>query len=269
MVPALHGAVRPGAGADPQASAARLVAALQSRYLEAGRAYWALRAWGLLVWQPVYASVIAAERAEGVLPLAGLTLDVDVAEADVTGFAVAGQRLVPCAAAERRHLAAQQLLPAADALLHAVQACVPLHPKAARRLLADCVLAALLRLQRWAGQAGDAALHLSNRALIAAGADWLDLLGAGGESGYLAFNAGGHTPQLALDRRVCCLDDRRRGGSLCDTCPRLARAERLRRLQAASRTPACATSWSGQEGAGPSRKRVPATQASWPCARAR
>lgn len=235
MVPALHGSIHCGASTDQKVSAGRLVTALQSRYPEAGRAYWALRAWGLLVWQPAYASVIAAERAEGVLPLAGLQLEVDTAEADVSGFAVAaGHGLLPCAAAERRHRAAQQLLPVADALLQSVQACVPLHPKAARRLLADCVLAALLRLQRWVGRTGNPGQPISNPALIAAGADWLTLLGAGGESGYLSFNAGGHTPQLALDRRVCCLDDRRHGGSLCDTCPRLARAERVRRLQAAS-----------------------------------
>ncbi|PTT93403.1 iron reductase, partial [Pelomonas sp. HMWF004] len=32
-------------------------------------------------------------------------------------------------------------------------------------------------------------------------------------------------------RRICCLDDRRQGGELCNTCPRRPRAERLRRLR--------------------------------------
>ncbi|MDR7151664.1 siderophore ferric iron reductase [Hydrogenophaga palleronii] len=233
-MPALHGSIHRGASADQAASAAQLVTALQGQYPEAGRAYWALRAWGLLVWQPAYASVIAAELAEGVLPLAGLQLDVDTAEADVSGFAVAAGHFIPCTAGPRRQQAARQLQPVTNALLRAVQAHLPLHPKAARRLLADCVLAALLRIQRWTRHTGYPGLRFSNAALIATGADWLGLLGAGGDSGYLVFDAGGGTPQLALDRRVCCLDDRRHGGSLCDTCPRLARAERLRRLQAAS-----------------------------------
>jgi siderophore ferric iron reductase len=227
VVPGLQGAAGHGTGAGPKADAARLVAALQAQHPEAGRAYWALRAWGLLVWQPVYATVMAAELTEGILPLAGLTLDVDPVAADVSGFAVAGQRLVPCAAAERRPRAAQQLQPVSEALLQAVQACLPLHPKAARRLLADCVLAALLRIQRWQG-------HVGNAALLATGADWLALLGAANESGYLEVHLPAAPPRLALDRRVCCLDDRRHGGSLCNTCPRLARAERVRRLQAAS-----------------------------------
>jgi hypothetical protein len=56
-------------------------------------------------------------------------------------------------------------------------------------------------------------------------------LGATGDSGYLAFTAAAGASRLALDRRICCLDDRRQGGELCNTCPRLPRAERLRRLR--------------------------------------
>ena len=99
-----------------------------------------------------------------------------------------------------------------------------LHPKAARRLLADCVLAALLRAQP--------ATQLADDDLRRAGADWLARLGAAGDSGYLAFDTAAGASRLALDRRICCLDDRRDGGELCNTCPRLPRAERLRRLHA-------------------------------------
>lgn len=211
-------------GLDTGAAAATLVAALQARHPEAGRAYWALRAWALLVWQPAYASVLAVELAQGVLPLAGLRWQVDVDEADVAGFAVQAAAFAATEPDAHRALAAVQLKTLVDELQAAVQACLPLHPKAARRLLADCVLAALLRAQP--------VLRLADDGLRRAGADWLARLGAAGDSGYLAFDTATGTARLALDRRVCCLDDRRAGGELCNTCPRLPRGERLRRLQA-------------------------------------
>ncbi|MFX1678633.1 (2Fe-2S)-binding protein [Mitsuaria sp. CC2] len=213
-------------------AAERLVAALRARDPQAGRAYWALRAWSRLVWQPTYASVFAVELAGGVLPLARLGWDVDVDEADVTGFAIPAtgfaattpEATAGATAGSGRAKAAAQLRTLSATLLGAVQATLPLHPKAARRQLADCVLAALLRVQPIA--------RLADDALSDIGADWLRHLGASGESGYLVFDTAPGTSCLALDRGVCCLDDRRAGGDMCNTCPRLPRAERLRRLGA-------------------------------------
>lgn len=225
MVPRLHGrrAARP-TGLHADAAAELLVGALQARHPEAGQAYCALRAWALLVWQPAYASVLAVELAGGVLPLADLRWDVDVAEADVTGFQSPAVELMAAAPGERRALAARQLQPMVAALRDAVQARLPLHPKAARLMLADCVLSALLRAQP-ATQRTDDEIRRS-------GAGWLEALGAVGDSGYLAFDTAAGTSRLALDRGICCLDDRRAGGDLCNTCPRLPRAERRRRLHA-------------------------------------
>ena len=167
--------------------------------------------------------MLAVELAAGVLPLEGLRWDVDLGEADVSGFTLPDSALTGASPRERRALAAEQLQPLAAVLLKAVQACLPLHPKAAKLMLADCVLAALLRAQPVA--------KLTDDEVRGAGADWLARLGAGG-SGYLAFDTTAGGTRLALDRGVCCLDDRREGGSLCNTCPRLPRAERLRRLRA-------------------------------------
>lgn len=223
MVPRLHGrrVARP-TGLDADAAAELLVGALQARHPEAGRAYCALRAWALLVWQPAYASVLAVELAGGVLPLDDLRWDV--AEADVTGFQSPAAELMAAAPGERRALAARQLQPMAAALREAVQARLSLHPKAARLMLADCVLSALLRAQPATQQTDDE--------IRRSGARWLEELGAAGDSGYLALDTAAGTSRLALDRGICCLDDRRAGGDLCNTCPRLPRAERLRRLHA-------------------------------------
>ncbi|WP_431052780.1 (2Fe-2S)-binding protein [Roseateles sp. L2-2] len=230
MVPSLQGRCDADAAALPAGPAAeRLIGALRARDPQAGRAYWALRAWSRLVWQPTYASVFSVELAGGVLPLASLGWDVDVDEADVTGFAVpassfAAPHFAGATPGSGRARAAEQLRALSATLLAAVQANLPLHPKAARRQLADCVLAALLRVQPIA--------RLADDALSDIGADWLAQLGASGDSGYLAFDTAPGTSCLALDRGVCCLDDRRAGGDMCNTCPRLPRAERLRRLGA-------------------------------------
>ncbi|OWQ45902.1 hypothetical protein CDL60_18830 [Roseateles noduli] len=234
MVPSLQGRCDADAAALPaDAAAEQLIGALRSRDPQAGRAYWALRAWSRLVWQPTYASVFSVELAGDVLPLVGLGWDVDADQADVTGFAIPTSSFAASsfsattsgsAQGSGRALAAEQLRTLSATLLAAVQANLPLHPKAARRQLADCVLAGLLRVQPLA--------RFSDKDLQDIGADWLALLGASGDSGYLAFDTAPGTSCLALDRGVCCLDDRRIGGDMCNTCPRLPRAERLRRLGA-------------------------------------
>ena len=225
MVPRLNGrCVSQPTDVDAGAAAATLAAALRARHPEAGRAYWALRTWALLVWQPTYASVLAVELASGVLPLDGLRWQVDTDDADVIGFASPASGLMAADARERRPLAARELQALTTTLLPAVQSCLPLHPKAARLMQADCVLAALLRAQR--------AAKLTDDGVRRAGEDWLAQLGAPRDSGYLAFATTSGASRLALDRGICCLDDHRAGGELCNTCPRLPRAERLRRLSA-------------------------------------
>ncbi|WP_416757490.1 (2Fe-2S)-binding protein [Roseateles sp. So40a] len=243
----VDGSGRAERGLPAGLAAEELVAAMRASEPAAGRAFWALRAWARLVWQPTYASVFAVELAGRVLSLDGLRWEVDVDEADVSGFIVtarglngigprvlhqpspqplsrfAGEGLAGTRHEERRRAAAQ-VLAMSSALLTAVQAQLPLHPKAARRLLADCVLSALLRAQP--------ITRLADEQVRDLGADWLALLDATGDSDYLAFHTAAGDSRLALDRGVCCLDDRRAGGELCNTCPRLPRAERLRRLGA-------------------------------------
>lgn len=225
MVPALQGRCGPHAAGLPAGPAAeRLLVAMQRQHPRAGRAFWALRAYARLLWQPAYASVMAVEWTGHALPLAGLGWQVDTAEAEVSGFTLPAAAWMATPTDAARPQAAGQVQALAADLLAAVQAGLPLHPKAARRMLADCVLSALLRAQPHMGCSADR--------LRAIGAEWLALLGASGDSGYLEVRHAAGSPRLVLDRGICCLDDRREGGELCNTCPRLARGERLRRLQA-------------------------------------
>lgn len=151
VVPGLQGRWRAAGAPTPPSrlgdDAARLVAALQARHPEAGRGYWSLRAYGLLLWQPLYAAVIGVQAGAGALQLRGLRLEL--ADTAVASFSLpvheplAG-KLAPC-----RDAVARQVLELGDAVREAMGAVLPVHPKAARRRVADCVLAALLRWQAW------------------------------------------------------------------------------------------------------------------------
>ena len=82
LVPGLSGQVAPAAGpgirpgADNAQAIARLRDVWGQRYPEAGPHYLALRCWGLLIWQPVYLSVIAAHRSAIVPDLSSMTQPV-------------------------------------------------------------------------------------------------------------------------------------------------------------------------------------------------
>jgi hypothetical protein len=61
-------------------------------------------------------------------------------------------------------------------------------------------------------------------------AQWLGALGIEGCGGYFTFARTDGTRGLALERQTCCYHFRRRDGEMCSTCPRLAKHERIVRL---------------------------------------
>lgn len=195
---------------------------LRRRHPEAGRAYAALRGWGLLVWQPVYLAVIGCHVQRVAWQCDALHQPVE--QGAVPGFVLLDH--VP-----RQHtgedacraVMAAELVPRCDRLAAEWQALTALHGRSARRVLADCVLEALLLVQRlrhdWSRD--DVRRH---------GDRWLLALGLTGESGYLVYRDTGGAERLALERRICCLHFRRAGGEPCATCPRLPLAQRLRTL---------------------------------------
>ncbi|MGJ7495335.1 siderophore ferric iron reductase [Variovorax sp. RT4R15] len=189
----------------------------------AGAHYVALRCWGLAIWQPVYLGVIATHLDTHVPRLAGL------AQAVVAGFPT-GFRLpvhVPATGdlSTRMRLSADELRTLCDATREVLMPLVALHPRAADRLQAECVLGALLLVRRQQPARPDAEL-------VALGADWLTQLGIAGGCGFFAYRARDGTPALALDRKVCCHHFRRPDGEKCSTCPKLPLDTRIARLLA-------------------------------------
>lgn len=223
-VPGLTGQV--GARAAPPWHADSRLAQLHrhwaAKHPEAGPHYAALRGWGLLVWQPAYLVVLAAHLSDAQIDLDQLSLQRR--DGDVDGYALAEHAPLRGDKAARLRTGAQQLAAGVARLLPAWQAHAPLHSKAARRTVAECVLAALLaaRTQRPWSQAHTRAL----------GEQWLAALDLRGESGYIDYRKATGDAALALDRKVCCLHFRRRDGERCNTCPKRAPRERVLRLQA-------------------------------------
>lgn len=227
VVPSLRGEQGGAVPADAlqlgEASALRnLCDHWASAHPEAGAHYLALRCWGLAIWQPIYACVIAVHLDAPVPRLAGLAQPVK------SGFP-SGMHLpthVPLDGtfARRMDAAAEELRQFCPAMRRAFQPMIALHDRAADRLQAECVLGALMAVRPH--------VPMSDAEVIAAGQAWLSRLGIEGGCGFFAYRARDGTPALALDRKVCCHHFRRRDGEKCSTCPKLSIDARIARLLA-------------------------------------
>lgn len=200
-----------------------MVRHLGALHPEAGAHYWALRAWGLHIWQPIYVGVIGTHLCRSAADLSALSQRVEAG-------CISGFRLVPHAPAhdsEEGSLArtARQLSEGWTRLFTEWRDVGPLPLKAAQRLLADCVLGALLAVQRHRSDWDESRMH-------AAGRHWLDALDLAGESGFLTYHDQAGAARMALARKGCCLHYRRSDGEMCVTCPRQKLPERLARLAA-------------------------------------
>ena len=194
-----------------------------SRHPEAGRAYVALRCWGLLIWPAVYLSAAGLHRALGSPSLESFGLDI--AEGMPTAFALSRHALHTGPVEARLAFAADQLVRYCECARRALDGIVRLNPVAARGTLADCVLAAVLSV--CARQPFQTLPRIRET-----GMHWLSVLQLQGASDYIHYVGGDGIERLALDRRVCCYHFRRHDGDFCSTCPRLAPEQRLSRLRA-------------------------------------
>ena len=218
----LRDALRHGdAAADGAPALQALCRHWAAAHPEAGAHHLALRCWGLAIWQPVYLCVIAVHLDSCTPRLAGLAQPV--VDGFPRGFRLPDHTPFSGDLSTRMDAAATELRVLCDATRAALTPLVALHPRAADRLQAECVLGALLQVHRHAPAWRD-------DEVIALGADWLARLGLTGGCGFFAYRARDGTPALALDRQVCCHHFRRQGGEKCSTCPKLPLDTRIARL---------------------------------------
>ena len=240
LVPGLQGVVaaRPAQGnvhtlpAAPardsnRAALAAMLDYWSRTYPEAGRPYWSSRCWGILIWQPLYLSVIGVHAA-------GVSLSLeDIAQPIADGWTreVRLRDHVPAQGDTHALIthAAREITSCCEQMHDELMAVIRLNPASSRGTQADVVLAALLAARKARPEWRDAQVE-------ALGQQWLAALGLEGHSGYFPFSRPDGAKALALERRTCCYHYRRRDGELCSTCPRLARHERIVRLNAQHET---------------------------------
>lgn len=226
FVPGMAGAVGGHAagwvtpGADNHDAIAGLVSAVASAHPEAGRGYAPLRAWMALTWQPVVLAVLAVHRL-------GLVPPLDRLSQGRRGTTMMGYRLpadAPVRGDERAmvEVAGDRVRGLADGLLADLRAVAPVKPRLAHRLLADRLLAVVLR-----ASVGEVADLAAGRA-----AGWMAAMRLDGHSGLVPVTLDDGRPWLALDRKACCLEYMVDGGGLCASCPRQDNATRLARMAA-------------------------------------
>lgn len=204
----------------PVEQVAQLAESLAQAHPEAGRHYWAFRTWGLLVWQPVYLALAGVH-------LHRIGIRTDCISQKAQPCMVWGSQIADHAPfeADEAELLPETAAPLREAVRQLLETCVgalDLHPKAAGRLLADCVTAATLGIMPlrpdW-----------STDQAVAWGECWLDALGLRDAAGFLRRSDPDGGEHLLMERKVCCLVYKRHDGALCGTCPRIPLADRLAR----------------------------------------
>ena len=219
--PARAGWYQPGA--DNSAVLEQLHAALATTYPKAGPAFYAVRLWTNLLWQPAYLAVIAA-HIHGAMPnLSGLSLQR-------RGIYIDGFRLVPDSQVSGSTEAliadgGNQLKAMAAVMLDEVNALAKLKPLPARRLFAD----RMLSLMVWLSQRRR---DLPATLIEAYAKQWLDVLGLTGQGDLEPITGPAGQRLLIVRRKGCCLDYRIDPDRYCATCPKQDNAVRLARQTA-------------------------------------
>ncbi len=197
-------------GSDNRQSLLALYQYWRQQHPEATHAYWWVRSWNMLIWQPVYLSVIGVHSAGIAVSLAGFSQHCQ--QGVVAGFTLQPQRSDSQAIADAIQRSAAELAAFYQDMLAQLAQVITLRPVLARRLLADTLLSALLLCYRQASWMTQPQL-LHWRQL------WLDALGIDNAA---LFYIDTLTCQPAFKRRACCMHYLRADGDCCDNCPRRA-----------------------------------------------
>lgn len=226
-LPVQAGSVSPGPeqimiSAMPQPSVRELVAYLRQAHPEAGPHYWSARAYSLLVWQPAYAAVLSVHLAGALPQLQGI--GQTCRDGFVWGLSLPAAMPYSASLDAMIPEAGRMLAQTAHVLAGSLAHDISIHPKFAARLLADCIMSALLIVQRQRPQ-------LHNEAIRECSQEWLEAANLPGCSGVMPVQLDDGRERLALDRRVCCQHFRRHDGGLCSSCPKLKPEERLTMLR--------------------------------------
>lgn len=209
-----------GCSSNPSRIAA-LHAYCASAYPEAGPHYWTIRTWSLVIWQPIYLSLLSVHLAHQAPSLVSMGQSVN--EGLVGGFCLPPHEPCKGRQADLIGFASEQLCQFIDRQLSDFNNVCQIYPKMARLLTADCARAALLWVERCQPMGNARVRDLEGY--------WMAALAMSPGSSLIEVHTDDGRQCLALGRKVCCQHFRRADGELCNTCPKLKQAERLQRLR--------------------------------------
>ncbi|WP_111874782.1 siderophore ferric iron reductase [Aeromonas bivalvium] len=207
--PALTAATR----AAPAEVAKALHGHWQQAHPEAGPAYWLTRSWGMLCWQSIYLAMVAVYRHQAVPALDRMGQGYQAGL--VSGFTLPVEPMIRGEVDVLIKRAGERLQAHWQGLFTLLGEGQRLRPGFVRPLLADDLLAALVRVPDFFGE-------VSRDEVTAHAPHWLAACGL--PLAHLAgWREGGLPRDEALPgyvRQRCCLHYKRRDGELCGNCPR-------------------------------------------------
>ncbi len=211
---------------DPDTDNCRLLHQLhqhwQQAHPEAGPAYWSVRSWTMLIWQPIYLTVFAVQHHRH-LPNV-FAMQQQLQHGIVAGFHLTQRSMVTTDEPTLIRHGALRLRQLCHQFLLQLAGICPLRPRLAWRLAADTVLSALCQLQKYDH-------HYSNQHILDLAQDWLHAMELEHHSALMRVPLANDTETLALQRKACCFDYLRCCGQVCTTCPRQSLAERRLRIE--------------------------------------
>ncbi len=196
----------------------------QQQHPEAGHAYWSVRCWASLIWQPLYLSLVAVHGCRYPLQLAHLYQHIH--QLEIAGFSLSEPQRKPIESPGEEFLietAAEQIRSYLQSLISQCRAAFDLRPRLAIRLAADTLLSGLIRLPVIKPS-------VNNQDILLLAERWLDALNWQEESRLMPVTLNNNRQHLALNRKSCCFDYRCANGAVCATCPKQSLSLRKTRI---------------------------------------
>lgn len=187
-----------------------LINNLSRQFPEAGRIYWSVRGWSLLVWQPVYVTILAANIWNTHIELA--SMGQRVRGTIVAGFYLPEHDITIGYASDPLHSGAQTINDLVTKIYDKYGVLLGIRRKLAFSIASDIMLDALMT----AGYAGSMELMVQ---LPDLGQKWLHAAKLKTRA-RLVHKQGNNSLHIEPARNACCQAFRCSGGQLCESCPR-------------------------------------------------
>lgn len=201
-----------------------LLSQLKQKHPQAGPVYWANRCWALMYWQPIYLAVYCVHKHHGWLSFKDFQIKLEDQQVSDAFIFESGWLKKTEAITDISNLVQQQALtlkPLLECYLVSLRKQIPINSTNAWRLIADCLLIALLEIQT-----------LNNKQKLLYSSIWLQAFGLydrkGNPHSQLKENLLHEDSYLVLDRKSCCMHYLIESGSPCDTCNKYSCKEQAR-----------------------------------------